>query len=316
MMIKPLLWAVSPGGTKGNLTIFIFHRVLSQPDELFPDEPDVSRFNEILGWIKHWFNILPLDKATRLLQENKLPPRAAAITFDDGYADNYTNALPILKKHGLCATFFIATGFLDGGKMWNDIIIESIRNYRSAELDLSHVKLGTFHTATLEDKKRTIMEILMSLKYRPIDERTTTAYEVANAIGAELPTNLMMTHSQLLAMHKEGMQIGAHTVSHPILSKTPLQEARREISESKTQLEQLLGEKISLFAYPNGKAGVDFHPEHARLVQELGFDAAVTTDWGTAHRCTNAYTLPRFTPWDKSRTRFGLRLLRNFSSTL
>lgn len=311
-MIKPLLWAFSPGGTKGRLTVFIFHRVLSQPDELFPDEPDVSRFNEILGWIKGWFNVIPLDIAVRQLRENALPPRAAAITFDDGYADNFINALPTLKKHNLCATFFIATGFLDGGKMWNDMIIESIRASRSPALDLSHLNLGTLRIGSLEEKKNTITKLLTSLKYRSTGERAAMANEVANTVGAELPTNLMMTSSQVAAMHGAGMQIGAHTVSHPILLKTTPSEAKREIAESKDHLEQLLGERVSLFAYPNGKAGLDFHPEHAKLVRELGFDAAVTTDWGIACQSTDLYNLPRFTPWDRSRNRFGLRLAQHF----
>ncbi|MFN4326522.1 MAG: polysaccharide deacetylase family protein [Azonexus sp.] len=310
-MIKPLLWAFSQGGTKGHLTVFIFHRVLSQPDELFPDEPDVSRFDEILGWIKGWFNVIPLDIAVRQLRENTLPSRAAAITFDDGYADNFTNALPTLKKNNLCATFFIATGFLDGGKMWNDIIIESIRACQSPALDLNHLNLGTLYIGSLEEKKNTIATILALLKYRSTAERAAMANEVANTVGVELPTNLMMTSAQVAAMHRAGMQIGAHTVSHPILSKTIPSEAKCEIADSKTHLEQLLGERVSLFAYPNGKAGVDFLPEHATIVRELGFDAAVTTDWGTACQSTDLYTLPRFTPWDRSRNRFGLRLLRN-----
>jgi peptidoglycan/xylan/chitin deacetylase (PgdA/CDA1 family) len=111
----------SPSGQNGRLSIFIFHRVLPKPG-LFPDEPDAKRFDELMGWIKSWFNVLPLDDAIVQLREQSLPARAAAIAFDDGYADNFTLALPILLKHKMSATLFIATGLLDGGRMWNDTI--------------------------------------------------------------------------------------------------------------------------------------------------------------------------------------------------
>jgi peptidoglycan/xylan/chitin deacetylase (PgdA/CDA1 family) len=112
------------------------------------------------------------------------------------------------------------------------------------------------------------------------------------------------------------MQIGAHTVSHPILTRTDRAEARREIAGSKAALENLLEDRINLFAYPNGKPGRDYLPEHAALVRELGFDAAVSTAWGVADNHSDAFQIPRFTPWDKSRTRFALRALRNFRSRL
>lgn len=310
-MIKSLLWGASRGGNNGRLSVFFFHRVLSKPDELFPEEPDLCRFNQMMLWIKQWFNVLPLDAAVNQLRDKTLPPRAAAITFDDGYVDNYTNALPILTQHGLCATFFIATSFLNGGRMWNDSAIESIRNTRETQLDLKHLNLGTLAIGSLDEKKMAISQLLAALKYRPLNERAILANQIAEIAGVSLPNNLMMTSAQVIEMRAAGMQIGAHTVSHPILAKTKINTARQEIADSKVLLEELLNEKIDLFAYPNGKAGVDYLPEHANLVKELGFKAAVSTEWGAANADTNLFNIPRFTPWDKSKTRFGLRLVQN-----
>jgi len=310
-MIKTLLSVASPGNTHGRLSVFIFHRVLSQPDELFPDEPDIARFTQMMAWIKQWFNVIPLDTAIRRLKSNTLPARAASITFDDGYADNYQNALPILKQHGLTATFFIATGFLDGGRMWNDSVIETLRAHQADSIDLGHLGLAILPLGTMEEKRSSIAKLLSTLKYLPVREREIVANQIVEATGSIVPNDLMMTSTQVVAMRSAGMQIGAHTVSHPILARTTTAEARKEIGDSKHQLEQLLGEDIALFAYPNGKLGVDYLSEHATLVQELGFEAAVATDWGASSRETNLFNIPRFTPWDKSKTRFGLRTAWN-----
>ena len=108
-MLKPLLQRLSPSGAQARLSILIFHRVLPRVDPLFPDEMDVERFDRVCQWLKGWFNVLPLDVAVRQLKSGTLLSRALAITFDDGYADNHDIAMQVLKKHGLTATFFIAT---------------------------------------------------------------------------------------------------------------------------------------------------------------------------------------------------------------
>jgi peptidoglycan/xylan/chitin deacetylase (PgdA/CDA1 family) len=107
------------------------------------------------------------------------------------------------------------------------------------------------------------------------------------------------------------MQIGAHTVRHPILSSIGLAEAGEEIAEGKRFLEDLLETRVGLFAYPNGKPETDFRAEHAGLVKELGFDAAFSTVHGCATGRSDLFQLPRFTPWDRTKNRFGARLLRN-----
>lgn len=302
---------LSPAGKKGNLSVFIFHRVVPEPDPLFPDEPDAERFNKLLCWISAWFNVLPLDQAISQLKCESLPERAAAISFDDGYADNRTVALPILLRHKLTATFFIATGFLDGGRMWNDSIIESVRACRKSLLDLRAVDLGTYQVGTDYEKREAIAAIIGKIKYRAISERIELTSNISALAKVLPPTDLMMTSLQVMEMREAGMQIGAHTVSHPILASINLAEARYEMAESKIFLENLLGERVSLFAYPNGKPGVDYLNEHVSMARELGFDAAVSTARGSAQSGVDLYQVPRFTPWDKTKVRFAARLLQN-----
>lgn len=311
MLLKPLLHWMSPAGTRAHLSVLIFHRVLAEPDPLFPDEMHARRFDELCNWLASWFNVLPLDKAVRRLKTDGLPARAACITFDDGYADNHHVALPILQSHGLTATFFIATGFLDGGRMWNDSIIEAVRACSMPDLDLSSLDLGQHALGAIGDRRAAIVSLINQIKYRPIEERITSTEQIAHLAGVQLPHNLMMTSHEVKAMRHAGMQIGAHTESHPILARLTDEQARQEIQGSKRFLEQLLGERVGLFAYPNGKPGDDYTPQSVDMVRSLDFDAAVSTQWGASGTGDDLFQIRRFTPWDSTRLRFGARMLAN-----
>ncbi len=312
-MLRKLTGIASPAGKHGKLTILIFHRVLPFTDPLFPDQMDVRRFDSICRWIKSWFNVLPLNEAVSRLKEGSLPARALSITFDDGYADNHDFALPVLKSYEISAAFFIATGYLDGGVMWNDTVIEAIRWSKVSNLDLRDLDpfgggLGFLPIASIEEKRSSIQGVISRIKYLPGGEREEVAATIAERCGTVLPSNMMMSSEQLITMRRSGMTIGAHTVSHPILAKLDLTEVHREILESKSALESLLQEDIRLFAYPNGTPNIDYLARDARLLADMGFDAAFTTAWGVADFKSDLMQLPRFTPWDQTSLFFGLRI--------
>lgn len=310
-LVKPLFRLVSPGGRRARLSVLIFHRVLADPDSLFPDEMHARRFDAVCGWLASWFNLMPLDQAVSCLKAGTLPPRAACITFDDGYADNHHIAMPILQRHGLTATFFIATGFLDGGRMWNDTIIETMRACVMPELDLSSLGMGQHALGSIQDRRVAIAALVDQIKYRAMEERITITEQIAKLGKVMLPNDLMMTSQQVKAMRHAGMQIGAHTTSHPILARLADRQATEEIRGSKNFLERLLGERVGLFAYPNGKPGEDYTPRNVALVRSLDFDAAVSTAWGASGSGDDLFQIRRFTPWDQTRLRFGGRLLAN-----
>ena len=313
-LIRGAAGVLSPAGQSGRLSIAIFHRVLCEQDDIFPDEIDRASFDDICGWLAAWFNVLPLDAAVERLQQGTLPARALAITFDDGYADNHDVALPILRSHGLCATFFIATGHLDGGRMWNDTVIEAVRRCTALELDLNGLGLLGEQRWALNspaDRRVAIDALLPAVKYLPSATRQEVVDRIAERAGADLPRSLMMNSSQVRAMSSAGMQIGAHTVSHPILARVDDDVAMREMMGSKGQLEDILGHPVSLFAYPNGRPGVDYSERDVALARRVGFHAAVTTAAGAARAGDDVFQLPRFTPWDRGRMKFGVRMLRN-----
>ena len=292
----------------------ILHRVLAVPDPLFPLEIDARHFDELCRWTKALFNVLPLDDATRRLREGTLPERSLAITFDDGYTDNHDVALPILARHGLQATFFIATGFLDGGRMWNDIVVESIRRSMLPTLDLqdlAQVELGSYDLGSMQQRSEAILSVRSALMHLAPEIRAELAERVAEKASVAVPTNLMMTTSQVRALHDEGMQIGAHTVTHPILSVLSPAAMSREMSQSKQALEAIVDQRIGLFAYPSGFPRRDFNAASVRAARDAGFDMAVTTAWGAAGPSNDIFQLPRFTPWDRTRNSFSLRMLSN-----
>lgn len=314
-MLRQLLHLLSPAGDRARLSVLIFHRVRAQPDPLFPDELDARRFAALLSQLKGWCSVLPLPEAIRRLRAGELPARSLCLTFDDGYADNRTVALPALRAAGLTATFFVTTGYLDGGRMWNDTVIEAVRGARAAIFDLRELGLGIHALESPATRRAAIDALLGALKYRPQDERETLVREVAARAGAGLPDDLMLTRQQVLELRDAGMTVGAHTVTHPILARVADADARREIGEGKRALEALLGEPVGFFAYPNGKPGEDFTARHVAMARDAGFHAAFTTAWGAASRTTDPFEIPRFTPWDRRPWRFGIRLAQNLRRT-
>jgi peptidoglycan/xylan/chitin deacetylase (PgdA/CDA1 family) len=312
-MSASLFGRIAPGGQRARLSILIFHRVLAQPDELFPGEIDAGQFERICQWIQPWFHVLPLRVAVDLLYRGELPPRSLAITFDDGYADNEAVAAPILSKYNLPATFFVASGYLDGAWMWNDGIIDAVRRCTLDALDLRglHVGVDELRLGTVASRQAAISALLMRLKYLAPLERHETACRIAQRAHVEPATDLMLTSSQLQRLSRQGFDVGAHTVTHPIMATLSPQQARHEIESGRDRLQAIVGQPILLFAYPNGKPNTDFNAMTVRLVRDAGFEAAVTTAWGVSTPASDRFQLARFTPWDRTRIRFGARLARN-----
>ena len=302
------LSSVTPGGT---LSTFIFHRVLPEPDPLLPWEPDAEQFDWMLRFIAGTFEVVHLAEGVERLRENRLHGATAAITFDDGYADNLSVALPLLRRHRLPATCFVATAYLDGGRMWNDDVIEAVRKAPAGRFDLSDFDVGVHDLSDATSRVRSYGAILSRMKYLPYPKRLAVAREISQRAGVADHSTLMMTGRQLCELHAAGVAIGGHTHSHPILESLSDQDAERDLVEGRRRLMELLDAPVSLFAYPNGIPGKDFSGRHAEMAKRAGFVAAVSTSAGAARPGADLYQLPRFTPWDRTPARFALRSARN-----
>ena len=315
-METALLRWVAPGGRRGRLLIFTYHRVLAEPDPLLPDEPDARFFAEQMDWVRAYCRVLPLPEAVRRLADGSLPERAACITFDDGYANNYEVALPILQERNLPATIFIAVDAVRRGVMWNDFAIEALRRAQP-DADLSELGLpaGAF-AGPVEARATALVQALEHLKYQPPGERWERAQELfARLTGGATAPRLMMTDEVVARLPGAGIDVGAHTVNHPILTAVPAAEARTEIEGSRRWVADVTGIAPKSFAYPNGRARRDYDASHVAMVRDAGFSLAVTTDRGCASAASVPYELPRLAPWDRTARRFWLRLLRTYAES-
>lgn len=295
--------------------ILIYHRVRNETDPLTPYDMKAEQFDWEMRLLRQYFNVLPLSEAIDALNNHTLPERAVCITFDDGYTDQVEVALPILKKYGHPAAFFIPTGYLNSGCMWNDVVTETIRFYYGGELDLAELNLGIHKTSTLDQKREVIARLLVTIKHFHPEKRKEVLDHMRTVIGFDVATDLMMGEDKIRLLSNAGMEIGSHTKMHPILTSLSDDEAANEISESKYILEDIISKPVRYFAYPNGKPYEDYMPEHVEIVREAGFEAALSTAKGVATTESDRFQLPRFTPWDDKPTKFMLRMISNYTET-
>lgn len=300
-----------PGWGNPKLSILVYHRVLDSADPFLPGSVTKEEFAVQMEVLSKIFNVIPLDEAIDRINKNSLEPRSACVTFDDGYVDNVTNALPILQKYNVAATFFIATGFLKKKIMWNDIVIETFRHTTKESIDLSADNLMSFNCRTIEEKKNSIKAFISQTKYLPTRKRQDIIQAMIDKSEVDISCELMMDEEQIRQLKNANMTIGGHTVNHPILACETNEVAFSEIMEGKNQLESIVGESINLFAYPNGKPGDDYNDEHVKMVKKAGFKSAVSTVWGVVKTSSDKYQLPRFSPWDRNKNKFILRLFQN-----
>jgi peptidoglycan/xylan/chitin deacetylase (PgdA/CDA1 family) len=293
------------------VSVMIFHRVLPEVDPLFPHEMVARQFDAMLAVLARNFRVMTLGQAHAHWAAGTLPARTLVITFDDGYADNAEVAVPLLQKHGLAATFFVATGFLDGGRMWNDSVIEALRRCRLDSVDLECVGLGRVDLRSIEGRRAAIAAVLPIVKYRSLRDRQQLLASLLSACGNPgLPDDLMMCSSQVSQLHAGGMEIGGHTVHHPILTELPDGEAMAEIEGGRRYLQQLTEAPVDVFAYPNGQPQRDYDRRHVEMLGAAGFRCAVSTAVGVVRPGAADLEWPRFTPWGRAAPVWGARLLR------
>jgi peptidoglycan/xylan/chitin deacetylase (PgdA/CDA1 family)/glycosyltransferase involved in cell wall biosynthesis len=299
--------------SRGRLTIFMFHKVPSVDDGLLKDEVTVEQFERTARTLATLFRIVPLEDALRALRAGNLPPRTACITFDDGYADWLGGVVPVLEALQLHATFYVTTGQFQGTPIWFERMRHAVSmgSAQTPPLQLPGSPLAPLAMDTVARRRAALLQIDRALKYQPMDLREEWMQQIERHMGADRSQVPMMSAGDLRTIHSKGFGVGGHSVNHPILACCQSADAYREIADSREQLEDLIGGRVSAFAYPNGVPQKDFGSEHVAMVKRAGYTSAVTTHWGAASQDTSMFQVPRFTPWGPGLLKMQLQLIRN-----
>lgn len=224
-----------------------------------------------------------------------LPPKAIAITVDDGYGD-FANAAPVFRASGIPATVFLVTGFLDRKLwLWWDTLDYALRQTPSSELRADG---RLFPIATPEQRNLAFDWIVTRAKRFPNPQRIQFMQDLAHQLQVALPEQPPADYQalgwdQVRELRRQGFEFGAHSVTHPILSRLPTpDEQEREIVDSRDRIAQELGEPVRHFCYPNGQPE-DWNESTVKAVSRAGFATAVTTVKGWNRRVESPYRLER-----------------------
>lgn len=277
-----------------------------------------KNFEQQVRYLVRHYRVLSLESAVDLMgRGDPLPDNSVALTFDDGYRDNYEKAFPLLRKHGCPATIFVATEPLEtGNSLWPNRLYFWCATTKGSDLSLrlngSEDNVKAFGLKTKRQRKRAYYEIKSRvINLHPL-KRETLVREIAQRLGfkaEEDPFNraLMLTWDQLRKMATEGISIGSHTATHPVLTALSPEEAMRELTQSKTVLERELQRPIPLFAYPFG-GREHFNPGIQAMVEKAGYKAACSAIEGVNFPGADRLALPRIHVRDEPASIFALRL--------
>ena len=292
--------------------IFYYHRVNNENDPFFHALP-TDVFEQQIRYVARHYKVLGMSGLIRHLEEAESTEPAIAITFDDGYEDNFRNAFPILKRYGLPATIFLTTGSIDSGEpLWFDRLAEGIQGTARESLELEIDIPRRFPLRTQAERLEAHQRIFSILRRLTDAERRKWFAEILRELGepgsaAGERRQRMLSWDQIREMVAHGIEFGGHTVTHPFLSKLTRREACWEVSECKRRIEEELQRTAEYFAYPNGRQE-DFAAFNKELLRAAGYRAAMTTIWGINDRSTDRMELRRGGPWENNPALFAYKL--------
>ncbi len=260
--------------------ILMYHRFSDPPVK---DWASPVRFEEQVKQIRKHYRPFSLVGLVQYAERyGRMPEHAVVITVDDGYRDFYDYAFPILHKHGVPATLFVTTGFVDGRLwLWPDKVTWLLKNARrvTADATFGAVTLTTGQSCGHLSNECWQPLITHGLSI-PDQEKHAFITDLANVLGLELPDTIPeefapVSWEQLRELEAAGIEVGGHTVTHPTLGQVTEAQAKEEIFGCRDELVVQLGDKPRTFCYPNGQPS-DFQDFLLPLVERAGFLGAVT----------------------------------------
>jgi peptidoglycan/xylan/chitin deacetylase (PgdA/CDA1 family) len=279
----------------------LYHRVAEPASDPFQLCVSPRQFAEHMDVLSRNYLPVRLDE----LGDSPRPGRTpVAVTFDDGYADNLHAALPVLERYGIPATFFITTGCISAAEeFWWDELDRLVSSAGTVPPGLEVRLAGAVHTWTLADRSggsqqpgaqwsiagaklpsalhRAAVELVPLFRRANHTQRQELIEQLRRQLSvppAVRPSHRTLTTDELVALARSPLaDIGAHTLTHPVLAHRTESEQRAELLGCRTVLRELTGCPIAAFAYPHGRPTTDYTPETVRLVREAGYDTAWTT---------------------------------------
>ena len=277
------------------LIILIYHRVIALPSD--PEMIAVSprNFSGQLDYLKRHYRIVRFDEDWSEIREP-----AVAITFDDGYADNLLEALPILEEVGVPATFFVSTAHIGTDRLfwWHRLETLLLRAGEfPSRFELRDPSFGRcWETGSLAQRR--VLYVSLGMLMRRIESDRQDAWlnqlqEWAGCTPSCEERHRLMNREELRRLAESPWAtIGAHTVSHTALSALPAAQQRQEIFSSKAELEDLTGQEIATFSYPFGRKN-EYNRTSVELCRQAGFTRAAANFPGQVHRWSDPLQLPR-----------------------
>jgi peptidoglycan/xylan/chitin deacetylase (PgdA/CDA1 family) len=300
--------AIGRARRRTSAVVLTYHGVLPSGR---PHDPYLSRncvddeiFRAQMAFLTRHYTCLPLSEIVdRLSSAAPLPPRAAAVTFDDGFRNNYQYAFPALKATGVPATIFVATGHIGREclMLWTERVAWLLQvapaDLREVPVGASVVAVDLSTTAARRESSRRLLKHLKGTDAAIRDAAVAWLDAAARNGGAPAPDPdryAFMTWDEARAMAESGLvEIGSHTVTHLLLATATPERRREELQASKQDVEHHLERPCRLFAYPNGTRA-DFDAGDQRLLRDLGYAGAVSQVPGVNTAATDLYALRRY----------------------
>ncbi len=310
--------------------VLLYHRVvdLECDPQLLAVSP--GRFDEQMRLIAEEFHPMSLQALSLCVRRGSVPDRAVVVTFDDGYEDNLTIAKPILEKHEVPATVFVASGAVGGDReFYWDKLEDIFLTGRDLPSELAVTVEGeegrwcidpeasgstqdrwdVLSPQTPNPRQLAYLALCNKLRPLPPGEQTSVIEHLCRWAGVSTEsrsTHRAMTAGQLGQLASGGLiEVGAHTIDHPILATLSLEEQRRQICQSREDLQRWVGQPVQSFSYPYGTRS-SYTQATVDAVADAGFTCACSNFTGALSRGADPYQLPRMLvrDWD------GVRLLR------
>jgi peptidoglycan/xylan/chitin deacetylase (PgdA/CDA1 family) len=290
-----------------------YHRVGINGVPLYCTLPQKT-FAEQMGYIARNYRVLSVQQMITELENPDAPGQAVVVTFDDGYLGTYTEAFPVLQEYNIPATVYLTASAIESGEaLWYDRIFLQLQK-ASSELSLMLDSPRTYRLTTYSRRLEAATDVITYLRLLPDSERQAwcSQFDRLIPLAAAETGRAMMNWEQVRAMQRAGVCFGAHTMTHPVVSRLEPEVMEHEIGESKSLIEQRIGEAVEHFAYPFGKVR-DCGTGGTQPLKRMGFRTAVTTIVGVNQPGADPFRLRRRVVGnDTSIANFAIQLQRLF----